>query len=227
MFSFHKFEALIMLLLAQEALSLHELLERTASTCGPSILTSQRIVTYEDIITISHSCYSYTVATPGSSGCPTYSCPYHPDCTTSTTTTLYVPPGDSCCAFTPTITTAGPCSTCQTGCKTNTITATITTTPTALSLPTPPSLTPVIPPPPPPLPTSLPSVITVPPPTPIPSYPPRQVAACTTTIFNSNGWDLSPTRTLYLWTITQTVSTDCHGCQTIVESGLHGVGPGV
>jgi len=147
-------------------------------------------------------------------GCPTYSCASHPNCVISTTTTLYVPPADSCCAFTPTVTSQGPCSTCQTGCKTSVITATVTTTQID-SAPTPPSLTETIP-----LPMT----------TSVRGYHPKvaeREAPCTTTLFKSDGWNLSPTRTMYLWTVTETATTNCNGCDFIVEKTLAGLGPGV
>ncbi|KAG9246566.1 hypothetical protein BJ878DRAFT_276099 [Calycina marina] len=106
------------------SISASELLPRTDSTCGPTIITSARVITFEDIISLTHSCYSYTTNTPKVSDCPT-----RPNCITSTTSTLYFPSDESCCAFTPTVTSQGPCSTCQTGCSTVVRTNTVTTTP--------------------------------------------------------------------------------------------------
>ncbi|KAM3065801.1 hypothetical protein ACMFMF_010729 [Clarireedia jacksonii] len=55
-----------------------------------------------------------------------------PFCLLLATTTISVPPSDSCCGkTTPTVTIPGACASCQTGCATSTETVTVTTTPGA------------------------------------------------------------------------------------------------
>lgn len=52
-------------------------------------------------------------------------------------------------------------------------------------------------------------------------------ALCTTTLIRSDGWNLSPTRTMYVWTTTKVATTDCHGCAYLIETTPGGVGPGM
>jgi len=213
-------QLLILLLVTWGCLASPEALETTTSTCGPTVLTTGVVVTYESLITVPLSCYSYTATTPQYSGCPTYSCPAHPDCVLLATTTTYVPPKDGCCPTTSTTTVQGPCSTCQTGCKTEYITSTITTTTAGGAIPSTTAtsgtiLAPIIP------------------------SPPRMVkkepqsigfgdgTPCTTTIFKGDDWNIGPTRTLYAWTTTATAYADCGGCEFIVERSLQGIGPAV
>lgn len=66
--------------------------------------------------------------------CPTSTCGPIPECIILETTTLLVPPSDPCCPTTPTITTPGPCATCQTGCAIDLTTVVVTTTAIAGSL---------------------------------------------------------------------------------------------
>jgi len=206
-----KFAALLVILAYACSVIGSPLDPRTASTCGTSILTSARTetitVVYEDIITVAHSCYSYTVTAPQTTGCSSLACGPIPECIVDIIATVYIPPADSCCALTPTVTAQGPCRTCQVGCATDTIaTVTITTTgsPTTHTL----SATPV------PLQSSIPAAL-------------DKRDSCTTTLFVSDGWQLGPTRTLYAWTTSTTAYTDCGGCDYIVESNVAPLGPGV
>lgn len=200
----------ILILAAQHALGLPEKLYSPLATCTPTIKTTAVVVTYESLITISHSCYSYTATIPSLSGCPTYSCPPAPDCVLLSTTTTYVPSKDPCCETTGTTIVEGPCSSCQTGCLTELVVATVTTTEASVTTSPGASLTETI--------LSAPKLF---------KMEPQSLSGtgCTTTKFYEDEWATGPTKTAYAWTEAVTSYVDCGGCEFVEERNINGLGP--
>ncbi|RAL65658.1 hypothetical protein DID88_005329 [Monilinia fructigena] len=177
---------------------LPEALKHRSQTCAPSLITTTYISTISTVKTVPHSCYTRTLTTTQSSfpcsGTKTFNpatCGPVPLCILLSTTTITVPPSDTCCKATPTITVPGACAQCQTGCATDLSTVTVTAGATPLSYnPGGPQLPP----------TKRHRSTEIP---------------CISTLSRFKQFILGPTKTIFPSTVTATSSVDCAGCDTL------------